>query len=339
MKKIQLGIPQPCHENWNNMKPEEKGRFCNSCQKTVMDFRNMSDRQLAEFFKKPAGPVCGRFNADQLNRDISIPRKHIPWVKYFFQFSIPAFLFSMKAAAQGRVVVQEKTSIQEKMGFNSDNSLIKDLNKKDSIPVNTRITLKGKVTDEYGNGIQDASVLIKGTNIGAATDENGMYELSCKTGDKLIILGVGFLTIQTIVHSLEMNFLMKGNVCKLEEPIITGPLGMVRVSRDLDEEKKPKVKSSVPKFIDSVKTILRIYPNPVHSNNLLSIDVSQLNGGDYTLELLRSDGKLIRDRNYKHQKGVNSIQESTSGLVSGSYYISFTEKKTGKVITEKFIVQ
>ena len=100
-KKIQLSIAEPCHENWENMSPVDKGKFCGSCQKQVVDFSNMSDRQVAEFFKKPStGSVCGRFMTDQLERDIEIPRKRIPWVKYFFQIAIPAFLFSIKGSAQ-----------------------------------------------------------------------------------------------------------------------------------------------------------------------------------------------------------------------------------------------
>ncbi len=100
-KKLQLTIAEPCHENWENMSPVDKGKFCGSCQKQVVDFSDMSDRQVAEFFKKPTtGSVCGRFMTDQLDRDIEIPRKRIPWVKYFFQFALPAFLLSIKASAQ-----------------------------------------------------------------------------------------------------------------------------------------------------------------------------------------------------------------------------------------------
>src|SRR5881397_1773271 len=107
MKKIQLSIPEPCHEDWNKMTPGEKGRFCESCQKTVIDFTNMSDRQIAEHFKKQDGPVCGRFMGDQLNRTIDMPRKRIPWIKYFFQFALPTFLISVKAGAQiGKVVLK-----------------------------------------------------------------------------------------------------------------------------------------------------------------------------------------------------------------------------------------
>ena len=66
MKKFALTIPKPCHENWDGMTPEDKGRFCGACQKTVIDFRSMSDRELAQFFKKPLTNACGHFHADPL---------------------------------------------------------------------------------------------------------------------------------------------------------------------------------------------------------------------------------------------------------------------------------
>ena len=121
-KKIQLTIDEPCHENWDCMTPVEKGKFCGACQKQVVDFSNMSDRQVAEFFKKPiqsfskGSSVCGRFMADQLDRPIEIPGKRIPWVKYFFQITLPAFLFSMKTSAQKtqgavKVVTKDTTRI------------------------------------------------------------------------------------------------------------------------------------------------------------------------------------------------------------------------------------
>src|SRR5438477_12967774 len=117
-KKLQLQIPTPCHENWENMTQLDKGRFCASCQKQVIDFSNMSDREIAQFFKKPIlslskdGSVCGRFMEDQLNKEIEIPRKRIPWVKYFFQFIVPVFLISCKAQAQGKVRVITKDELR-----------------------------------------------------------------------------------------------------------------------------------------------------------------------------------------------------------------------------------
>lgn len=71
-KALYIQIPKPCHENWHNMTPKEQGRYCGSCEKIVIDFTKMSDKELLNYFTKAAGqPVCGHFANDQLNRRIT----------------------------------------------------------------------------------------------------------------------------------------------------------------------------------------------------------------------------------------------------------------------------
>lgn len=112
MKKLNLSIPKPCHENWDKMSSAEKGRFCSSCQKIVVDFTNMSDRQVAEFFKKSVGSVCGRLHQDQLNRDIVLPKKRIPWIKYFFTVTWPAFVLFLKSCTNDRTQGKIEVKVQ-----------------------------------------------------------------------------------------------------------------------------------------------------------------------------------------------------------------------------------
>jgi hypothetical protein len=46
MQKLQLAIPEPCHENWHHMTPTDQGRFCNACAKEVVDFSMMTHIEL-----------------------------------------------------------------------------------------------------------------------------------------------------------------------------------------------------------------------------------------------------------------------------------------------------
>lgn len=66
---MKIRIPEPCHEDWNKMTPKEQGRHCASCDKTVLDFTGMSDKQIMQQLQQNTS-TCGRFSNYQLNRDL-----------------------------------------------------------------------------------------------------------------------------------------------------------------------------------------------------------------------------------------------------------------------------
>jgi hypothetical protein len=73
--KHKITITEPCHENWDKMSPNENGRFCMSCSKTVVDFTSMLSDEIQHFFiQNQNKKICGRFRKSQLD-EISI---HIP---------------------------------------------------------------------------------------------------------------------------------------------------------------------------------------------------------------------------------------------------------------------
>jgi hypothetical protein len=76
-KKIKITIPEPCHENWDNMRPKDNGRFCLSCSKTVVDFTTMLPDEVQHFFiQNQNKKICGRFNKSQLDTiTIQIPSR------------------------------------------------------------------------------------------------------------------------------------------------------------------------------------------------------------------------------------------------------------------------
>ncbi|WP_379969854.1 hypothetical protein [Epilithonimonas sp. UC225_85] len=67
---MKVTIPKPCHENWATMTPDEKGRFCQVCSKSVRDFTNASDLQIIDNLSGDSN-VCGNFRVDQLDRNLS----------------------------------------------------------------------------------------------------------------------------------------------------------------------------------------------------------------------------------------------------------------------------
>lgn len=75
--KHKITIPKPCNENWNKMAPNENGRFCLSCSKTVVDFTAMLLHEIQHFFmENQNNKVCRRFKKSQLDTiTIQIPSR------------------------------------------------------------------------------------------------------------------------------------------------------------------------------------------------------------------------------------------------------------------------
>jgi len=64
---MNIQINEPCHENWQDMTPNQQGAFCKVCQKDVVDFSKKSISQIKTFFaEKAEGKICGRFEKKQL---------------------------------------------------------------------------------------------------------------------------------------------------------------------------------------------------------------------------------------------------------------------------------
>ena len=103
---MKLSINEPCHENWDNMTPNDKGAFCLSCQKNVVDLSSKTLTQIKDFFKKKTGneSVCGRFEEGQLEALTfdDFFQKFLQW-KYFQKAALIVFFvfgFSLFAGAQ-----------------------------------------------------------------------------------------------------------------------------------------------------------------------------------------------------------------------------------------------
>ena len=63
-------IPLPCQQNWEHMKPNANGRFCEHCKKTVIDFTGMSAHEVESYYAEHISEyLCGYFKHNQLFPD------------------------------------------------------------------------------------------------------------------------------------------------------------------------------------------------------------------------------------------------------------------------------
>ncbi|PUZ21209.1 hypothetical protein GA0116948_11282 [Chitinophaga costaii] len=79
-RSMQLQVDAPCSQEWEGMQSAMGGRFCGSCQKTVIDFTQMSDADMLATITRLAGGCCGRFAAQQLERPLVLhPAHRVPF--------------------------------------------------------------------------------------------------------------------------------------------------------------------------------------------------------------------------------------------------------------------
>jgi len=89
MKPV-VSIATPCHESWEKMTPEEQGRHCGQCCKTVVDFTSMSSDQITDYLSvRTEQKVCGRFRMEQVLE----PKK-----RFRFNFNIQRFAAALLLA-------------------------------------------------------------------------------------------------------------------------------------------------------------------------------------------------------------------------------------------------
>lgn len=116
---MKITIPKPCHENWNAMTPDEKGRFCAVCSKTVRDFRRASDDEIIDVFADASQEICGAFNPSQLNRDLHYSYINSLFVKFAVGFMLTTGGIVSVNAQQNKTCDTLKTEDEHEIVFGS----------------------------------------------------------------------------------------------------------------------------------------------------------------------------------------------------------------------------
>ena len=330
---IQIHIPEPCHENWHNMTPKDQGRFCGSCQKTVVDFSVMTDNELLDYISKSSQHVCGRFSNDQLNTDLKKTenKRRFSWA-YCWNLLLATLLIT-EAKAQGKPVVKKKPAVQQmdllpRMGAIA-------VVEPEQLELPPPREINGTVLDSYTNKpLPGASVYVKGAGTGMATDSLGNFHLRVNKGDTVIVSYVGYTT-QTMVVDSNTNW----QPVKMVMLELQGTLGIVYVQHKVP--KKEKVKRVINNWTPAaLKKDIRIYPNPIVRGNTIQADLSLKQAGEYKLELFDVRGRVVTVQKLvmatKEQQVTIPTQTAWS---SGIYWIRITAPGVKNVYQGKVAIQ
>lgn len=117
---------------------------------------------------------------------------------------------------------KEAASLQNQLSEQkSDHPKIENL----SVP-GSRIdrAVKGKITDEKGEGLPGVNVVLKGTQFGTVTNVNGEYEISVPNDEAVLIFSfVGYVSQEMLIGGrTSLDILLKTDEKALEEVVVIG---------------------------------------------------------------------------------------------------------------------
>lgn len=231
-KKIQLSVPEPCHEDWNKMTPKDQGAFCGACSKVVVDFTKMTNREVIQYFEEKKGQkTCGRFKTQQLDVPISalIPsnsfysRYKNLMLSFFLGLSLPSFL-----KADNYRIKMNPFSDQAELPSQEVSGQV--LNEQDEVLSNVEIIL-------FYEGKQQ--------ELRYTTDTQGKFNIRFSSDFKLEEVKLRFSHEGYLSEMVELESLDNLSVYLAKKQTFNGVLGKVAPPLEYLEESKIEVQEEV----------------------------------------------------------------------------------------------
>lgn len=199
MSKLKLKIIEPCNQSWAGMSKSSDGKFCDSCNKQVVDFSHFTDKQLIDWIGKN-GSVCGRLHQSQLDRvliESNLKPSHSGFNRAVFFISSLLFVgFYKDASSKDRKPMHQESLIKKSFDNNKEAGLI-----------DTSKVIRGKVVSQDEKlPLPGVSVLIKEINRFAYTDANGEFTINLPENVEQRQLKVSFSMIGFDAKTLNFDF-------------------------------------------------------------------------------------------------------------------------------------
>lgn len=316
-----IRIPEPCREDWNAMLPDEKGKFCNVCTKSVHDFSNKTDAEITKILlENKDQKVCGHFKKTQVNRPINIT---------FNLSDLPKNISATKAFVIAVFLVFGSVL------FSCTNQLGKTVGE---IVIENPITVKDTVGENFMRG-EIAAMPV--TTIAPVTDEN----IQLVSYDPQMHVAGGMMIEYTPPDTSVIIPVIE--VTDVEEPI----KGLIKmVEPEEADSVKPQlqdttlnIKITNDKVVNDKshgvkKNEFIVYPNPTKGEFTVKYNLDKRS--DVLVTINDAAGALVKtivDIQGQHQ-GNYQIPVNSIGLPNGIYFVTLIQngnRSTAKVIIEK----
>lgn len=375
MQKLQLSIPEPCHENWQQMTPTNQGRFCNACAKEVVDFSMMTDIQVLNYFSTITHEkVCGRALPEQLDRAISRPEEPKKRLFWYWNYIVIFFMFFAKgntAKAQGSIKqVTECTPVNGDEISKLPGGKIGEVKNMNQV-ITGKTTNVTKADTTKTPGFHVTSINNDVFNSDARIRLGGITSTNLTNNPLLIVDGI----------STSLNQLSSINPMDIEDvTILKGATAAGIYGPDarhgviIVTTKKLKIKNldtvsvtayittrrgsvmmggmisgvTVEKrFTDTLKMVatkingaIKIYPNPAKRGEQFNISLKLKQAGLFQIQITDATGRIVLQKQF-----IALAKEHAEKLVAanswsaGMYYISIIDKNNKLISRKNFMLK
>ncbi|WP_020605504.1 carboxypeptidase-like regulatory domain-containing protein [Spirosoma spitsbergense] len=195
-KPVRLTIPTPCQQPWQDMTIDGSGRFCASCQKTVVDFSTLTDQQVINLLAQQNGSGCGRFRAGQLGRVLSVDPPALRSPARIFSL-LTAGLLGFQAARADMLPTPPEPTRQHITDLAAH--LVLPVMGEETMTDSVRVITGRVVEKTIKEVLPGAFVSIQGTSISTNTNAEGNFQLRipAEYNDKVITLRIGWIGYKT----------------------------------------------------------------------------------------------------------------------------------------------
>lgn len=210
-----ISIKNPCKEQFANFKSTEKGGFCNSCKKEVIDFTKMSKAQIVDHLEAQQGKTCGYFKAEQLESTLVESVNAINVKRNYFKAALVA---GITLATPAIINAQDTVKIEQHITV---------ANQEKETPIKT-----GIIKDVDGAPLPGVNIVLKGSAIGTVSDFDGEFYFPkpLQKGDQLVVSYIGYktqtLTIEAPSTLLEVPLAID---MQIEQCVLMGEVEVNRV--------------------------------------------------------------------------------------------------------------
>lgn len=211
-----LHIPTHCPENWNAMSPTEQGRFCQNCQKEVVDFTALSLPAIKLYIEQHTDEWCGNFEEAQLEA-FNTHYEVLPTPSRVRQWATAAVLtavVTLPSFGQDTLPPSAVTPVRIHTPLSSNYVPY------DEVSSAEEVTLSGRIWDPLQKQVVVTAILsVTGTEIIGSTDAQGYFSLQVPASEKTLVLVINHVSYGTNTYQIVPNQSRTNLLIELKAPV------------------------------------------------------------------------------------------------------------------------